>query len=113
MENEIMEITIRIPLLMTKDGEDFLISCSPLSIYIKGESEENAKMKFEESIDHLFEKLIDKGTIVDYLSSKELIVNNNVLKKPVRRGVKRKPSFHMPDLTLGSHARLDVPLAVA
>lgn len=82
MKDEIMEMTIRIPLLMTMDGDDFLISCSPLSIYIKEDSEESAKARFEESIDLLFDKLIDKGVFIEYLESRDLILRENILRRP-------------------------------
>lgn len=114
---------LRIPLLMTKDENDFLIICKPLSIYIKSTSEKNAKRKFEESIDALFDKLIEKKIFMDYLNGKNLIIsndqffrggsntiNNNSLRVIHKMTNPAKPTIDVSDLTLGSHKRLDIPL---
>lgn len=115
---------LMIPLLMTKDGEDFLITCKELSIYISEANKERAKKKFEESVDVLFDKLIEKGNFVKYLGAKNLIFpippsdGSYAVRHILSHDWEQYSEMRLTqraripkDLELGTHKRLEIPLA--
>ncbi len=98
------EITIEIPLLMTTDGNNFMIASKHLAIYIQGSTEDIAKDMFEQSADMLFTKWLEEDRMIDQLKAKGLIKKDVIISDDQPS----HPSFIMPNLPVGHYENMQV-----
>ena len=99
------ELTIEIPLLMTADGDRYLIASNHLGIFIQADTQAKAKKMFETSADMLFNRWEEQNRLISKLKAGGLIKKDDVIIEKPRPSA---GSIQMPNLTLGHYENAHV-----